>query len=32
MPINFQFDKKMLHQIGISVDQDKGVKIMPNTS
>lgn len=32
IPINFSFDKKLLGQAGISVDQDKGVKIMPNTS
>jgi hydrocephalus-inducing protein len=32
LPINFTLDKKLLNQAGISFDQDKGVKIMPNTS
>jgi hydrocephalus-inducing protein len=32
IPINFTFDKKLLGQAGIAIDQDKGQKIMPNTS
>lgn len=32
IPINFVFDKKLLSQAGIAIDQDKGQKIMPNTS
>ena len=32
MPINFTFDKKLLGQAGIVIDQDKGQKIMPATS
>jgi hydrocephalus-inducing protein len=32
IPINFVFDKKLLGQAGIAIDQDKGTKIMPNTS
>lgn len=32
IPINFLFDKKLLGQAGIAIDQDKGQKIMPNTS
>lgn len=32
LPINFTLDKKLLNNAGISFDQDKGVKIMPNNS
>jgi len=32
LPINFTLDKKLLNQAGISFDQDKAVKIMPNNS
>ena len=32
LPVNFNFDKKILNQAGISIDPDKGQKIMPNTS
>lgn len=32
IPINFAFDKKLLGQSGIAIDQDKGQKIMPNNS
>jgi len=32
IPINFNFDKKLLGQAGITFDTDKGQKIMPNTS
>lgn len=32
MPITFTFDKKLLGQAGISIDQDKAQKIMPNNS
>ena len=32
IPVNFTFDKKLLGQAGIAIDQDKGQKIMPSTS
>jgi hypothetical protein len=32
LPINFNLDKKLLNNAGISFDSDKGLKIMPNNS
>ena len=32
IPINFNFDKKMLGQAGIDIEPDKAVKIGPNSS